>query len=251
MRIQALIIKKQNTNEYDQLVTCYSKEVGKFTAIAKSVLKHGSMQAMHLDLLNLVDFELINGRAMPIIAAAQAEKSYLRIKESLLCLGAAAFFLEVVDRMVFDHQKDEHLWRVLIETLDAFEQLSDERQALSLFRARQLELLKVMGYAVQTDRCTLCHGKELAAGPALALELGGLLCRDCFLRGGRGVLLTRDEVALVKGEATANVSLSKPAKSVIDSIFEYTAGMQFNSLKFLYQVCATGRHAAFSIPASS
>src|SRR3989344_6781387 len=57
----AIIIKKQNTNEYDQLISCYTKELGKITAIAKSILKHSSVQAMHLDVLNLVEFDLVGG----------------------------------------------------------------------------------------------------------------------------------------------------------------------------------------------
>ena len=64
MKTRAIVLKKQNTNEYDQLVTCYTEEFGKLTAIAKSVLKPSSIQAMHLDLFNLVDFELVSGRVL-------------------------------------------------------------------------------------------------------------------------------------------------------------------------------------------
>ena len=80
MRTKAIIIKKQMTKEYDQLITCYSQEWGKLTAIAKSSLKESSIQGMHLDVLNLVDFDLINGRATPIITGAQSENTFSHIR---------------------------------------------------------------------------------------------------------------------------------------------------------------------------
>ena len=100
MRNKAIIIKKQNTNEYDQFVTCYTQEFGKLTAIAKSVLKPSSIQAMHLDTLNLVEFELINGKAMPIIAGAQSENSYRDMKNSIPSLAVAHFFSEIIYKIV-------------------------------------------------------------------------------------------------------------------------------------------------------
>src|SRR3989344_3512978 len=118
MRTKAIIIKKQPTNEYDELVTCYTQEFGKLSAVAKSSLKPSSMQGMHLDNLNLVDFELINGRSLPIIAAAQSESSFRNIKSSLPILAVAQFFADVLDKMVFDLQKDESLWEFIVDVLE-------------------------------------------------------------------------------------------------------------------------------------
>ena len=50
------MVKKINVGEYDQLVILYTKEFGKITAIAKSVVKPESKQTSHLDILNLIDF---------------------------------------------------------------------------------------------------------------------------------------------------------------------------------------------------
>src|SRR3989339_615273 len=100
MRTRAIVIKKQNTNEYDQLVTCYTEELGKVMAIAKSILKKTSLQSMHLDVLNLVEFDLIEGRAWPTIASAQSEDAYLPIKDSIRKFSVASFFLDVIDKII-------------------------------------------------------------------------------------------------------------------------------------------------------
>jgi DNA repair protein RecO len=144
MRTRAIIIKKQNTNEYDQFVTCYTQEFGKLTAIAKSILKHHSVQAMHLDTLNLVEFELINGKAMPIIAGAQADNCYRDLKSSVPSLAVAHFFSEVIDKMVPEMEKDEKLWNFLTDLLD---KLNRFEPSLTFLRQKQFILLGLLGYS--------------------------------------------------------------------------------------------------------
>ncbi len=144
MRTKAIVIKKQNTNEYDQFVTCYTQEFGKLTAIAKSVLKPNSIQAMHLDVLNLVEFELINGKAMPIIAGAQSENSYRELKNSIPSLAVAHFFSEVIDKMVPELEKDEKLWDFMA---DLFDKLNRFEPGLTFLRQKQFVLLGLLGYS--------------------------------------------------------------------------------------------------------
>lgn len=144
MLTRAIIIKKQNTNEYDQFVTCYTQEFGKLVAIAKSVLKSSSVQAMHLDVLNLVEFELINGKAMPIIAGAQSENSYRELKNSIPSLAVAYFFSEIIDKMVPELEKDEQLWNFM---MDLFDKLNRFEPSLIFLRQKQFILLKLLGYS--------------------------------------------------------------------------------------------------------
>jgi DNA repair protein RecO (recombination protein O) len=145
-------------------VTCYTDELGKVTAVAKSALKHTSKQAMHLDLLNLVDFELVNGRATHIITSAQSERTYQRLKRSLSALASASFFLEVFDKMVFEHQPDERLWSFLTGLLDELD--GDTGATFHGFRSRQSHLLGVLGYLPAGRQ--LPTGDDVSASPAFS-----------------------------------------------------------------------------------
>lgn len=237
MLTQAIVIKKQNTNEYDQLISCYTKELGKITAVAKSILKHSSVQAMHLDVLNLVEFDLISGRAMPIITGAQCEKLYHQIKNSLPAFASAGFFLEVLDKIIFDGEKDEKLWGFVIGILENLE--SNSANPLPAFRNGQAELLKLLGYFPMIDRCVLCSaGTEDAKkteGWSLSLEMGGALCRNCFLLGSRGMFLKAADWACLAA-SNWRESPAEPRRSVLDGLFEYTFDAKFRSLDFLYRV---------------
>lgn len=219
MRTKAIILKKQNTNEYDQLVTCYTKEFGKVTAVAKSVLKPSSIQAMHLDIFNLVDFELLNGRATPIITGAQAEKTHPNLKNNLACLAVGYFFAETADRLFFDYQRDDELWcffNSVLTELDAGILNSKE-----FLKNRQVEFLNILGYAPNFNECAFCSSSLGGELMAYSTEVRGGVCKNCFLSGQRGIVLKNN---------------NWQTSSVIGALFEGLAERKLHSLSFFNSV---------------
>jgi len=219
MRTRAIILKKQNTGEYDQLVTCYTEEFGKVTAVAKSVLKPSSIQAMHLDIFNLVDFELLNGRATPIITGAQAEKTYPNLKNNLACLAIGYFFAETANKLFFEYQKDEAIWtflRLLMEKLDARPVDMNE-----LLKSEQVEFFNILGYAPNLDECTFCSAQIDGRLTTYSIEARGAICQNCFLNGQRGIILKDGDWK---------------DSSVMSALFEGLVEKKLHSLNFLNSV---------------
>lgn len=148
MRIQAIILKKIPIREYDELVVCYTQHAGKQTYQAKSVLRHTSKQSSHLDLLNLVDFSLVQGNGHAIITSAYSLKTYSRLKSNLRGMAIAFFILECFDKMIFEGETDEKLWIFLTSTLENMDELASKkyiRWLPALTSVRQ-NLLNVLGY---------------------------------------------------------------------------------------------------------
>jgi len=231
MQTKAIIIKKQDTNEYDQWVTCYTEEFGKLKTIAKSILKPSSVQAMHLDIFNLAEFDLINGRGAPIITGAQVITSFGGIKSSLVKTAAAYFFAEAVDKMVFENDKDEELWFFLFSFLHELNK--DSGNPMKILRQGQARLLDVLGYFPETDSCKSC-GTNLNEGNFSAFNhiLGGVVCKRCFLSGHGGMLISRDDFGLISGTGDG-FSAEGYRKSILDGMFEYISDGKFYSLDLL------------------
>jgi len=234
MQTKAIIIKKQNTSEYDQWVTCYTEEFGKLKTVAKSILKSGSIQSLHLDIFNLAEFELINGRGMPIVTGAQMINSFGGIKSSLVKTAVAYFFTETLDKMVFENEKDEELWSFLASFLGELNK--DDSCPVNLLRQGQSRLLDILGYLPETGSCQVCDDK-LSDGDlgAFNYALGGIVCKKCFLSGHGGILISREDFNLISGKnGKSGDEIYK--KSVLDGIFEYISGNKFSSLDFLSMV---------------
>ena len=144
MKTRAIILKKINTNEHDQLITCYTQELGKITTIAKSILKKSSIQAMHLDLFNLVNFELVTVNSYPIITGAEAENTHLNIKSSMKAISTAFVLGEYVDKLTFEYSKDEDLWDFLVEVFACLNEGTSDTSGLLV--SSQKKLLNILGY---------------------------------------------------------------------------------------------------------
>ena len=111
----AIIIKKQNTNEYDQLISCYTKELGKITAIAKSILKHSSVQAMHLDVLNLVEFDLVDAANRIVKTYSGGMRRRLDLSASLIATPPILFLDEPTTGL--DPRSRLKIWEIISRLL--------------------------------------------------------------------------------------------------------------------------------------
>src|SRR3989338_9978242 len=105
MRHQAIILKKVPLKEDDELIMCYTRDFGKQRYRAKSSTLAHSKQGTHLDVLNHIEFSLVEGKHSPIIASAASIATFPRIKSSLPGLSAAYVLLECFEKLVYEDQE--------------------------------------------------------------------------------------------------------------------------------------------------
>ena len=176
---------------------------------------------MHLDVFNLVEFELINGRSTPIITGAQAENTYTNLKDNLPAMAIVYFFAEVIDKNAFEYQEDEELWNFLVGTLNDLNYKGDPcSYKLDFLKIKQLEFLNILGYAPNLKECVFCLGSELSGLELIAYntQARGVICRACFLNGQEGIVVKNDDFL---------------SNFVLGSIFESLAEKKIYSLKFI------------------
>lgn len=165
MRTQAIILKKIPVREYDELVVCYTKDSGKQVYQAKSILRPSSKQAGHLDILNLVDFSLVQKNSHPIITSSYCLDTFRNLKSSLPALAVAYFLLECFDRLVFEGESDPKLWDFLHSHLCEYNQLAQRGRAHwpMVIKLTREDLLKVMGYdsTLPIEQLADAHFKSL------------------------------------------------------------------------------------------
>ncbi len=165
MRTQAIILKKIPVREYDELVVCYTKDSGKQVYQAKSILRSSSKQAGHLDILNLVDFSLVQKNSHPIITSSYCLDTFRDLKSSLPALAAAYFLLECFDKLVFEGESDPKLWDFLYSHLREYDRLARKGGAdwPIVIKSTREDLLKVMGYdsTLPIEQLANAHFKSL------------------------------------------------------------------------------------------
>lgn len=145
------MVRKTETGEHNQLVTVYTRELGKIKVLAKSAKKNTSKQAGHLDLFNLVDFLAVPGKNYPIITQAQSSENFLDIKSSFAKMMAGFFVLESFHRLVYEEEHDPALWNFLNSQLQRLEQ-AEKDETNSILTDFKKELLTVLGYNQNLDK---------------------------------------------------------------------------------------------------
>jgi len=140
-----VVLKKTNIDEYDQLVSCYSPELGKYVFVAKSASRSSSKQALHLDVLNLIEFSPVEGKSKMIITGADSVETFKGIKGSVRKLANAFLVLEVFDKLVPYAQVDDDLWDFLMKFLYGLERI-EEPDVLNYMRETKKAVSQILGY---------------------------------------------------------------------------------------------------------
>lgn len=176
----AILLRAVGYGEGNRIFTCFGRENGKFSAVARGVLKPKSKLKGHLQLGNRCDLQLVNGRGLKTIASAVAKETYAANREKAECYFYMSYFLELFNDFLPEDAPDENLFFLLDAVLKS---LGDTDPPL-LARFFELKLLAAAGYAVDTEHCAVC-AKKLNGG-FYDTRRSVLTCENC----GSGMVIS-------------------------------------------------------------
>ncbi len=141
---EALILRKSSYGEADLLLTLFSRELGKFRAIAKNAKKSQKRFGGRLDFFNHLAIEVIlkKGR-FNLIGDVALRESHRAIAESVDSFVAATRILELLDLLTPEHEPAGELFDLTVKTLGF---LSEKREPYSVFLVFLLRTLTICGY---------------------------------------------------------------------------------------------------------
>ncbi len=167
--------------EADKLVTLYSRDLGRMTAIAKGAFKSKQRFVNKLELysrLRVFCHPPRNDSGLYLLKEADLLDAHLALRHEYRRYIAAAHFAEVLLRFTREHDPDPALYTLTGWTLDA---LSQNPQPLKIIVFALLHLLSVTGYRPELTCCGRCH-RAVCADHAYVLlpGNGALLCDGCL-----------------------------------------------------------------------
>ncbi len=177
-RTPALLLKKIDKGEWDQLFTVYSRDFGKCDIQAKGIKKMASKLRASSALYSLADIEFIQGKTHKTLTDAVTINGLRGITNSLGKIGAVSAAAELVDRMIAGPERDAKIWDLLVETflfLDAArpEQVSGARHNFFW------KFLSLQGYKPGLYRCCRCKKPLVCEAMFFCSREGGVACGAC------------------------------------------------------------------------
>lgn len=178
-KTEAVVLSKLNYGDSSLIVTLFTKEQGKISAIVKGARSPKSKTSLKIDPLNYIELVYYNkeSRDLQIISSADLIEYYPAIKSDLDRLKYAQSVLELVKFLTVEHEQHVRLFNGITRI---FELLETSNQSPGLVFARFfMFFLEEIGYRVQLGECSVCKKIDLSKMDLSYNFAMGLLCTEC------------------------------------------------------------------------
>ncbi len=144
-----IILKRSNLGEADKLITFYTQNHGKVTAIARGLRKPTSKRAGSLELFNIVKSSFIKGKGdLDTLAEVQILESNPGWRRYLGRVNLAYQLVEVVDKLTPDHQPHPEIFAILSQSLSQIGEFGRDWELK--IKNLKLKILVELGYWPRT-----------------------------------------------------------------------------------------------------
>lgn len=174
--VNAVVLRHLEYGEADRILTLYTLERGKMSAIAKGVRKIKSHKAGHLMPFTQVALFLAKGRNLAVVSQAQAIQTFEALRADLVRTAYAAYVVELVDRFSYDDSDNRQLFNLLVDTLERLDQCAQPPTSVHYF---EVHLMNLLGFRPELTQCVSCGEQVKPVDQYFSAHLGGALCPNC------------------------------------------------------------------------
>jgi DNA repair protein RecO (recombination protein O) len=179
IKTEAVVLNKLNYGDTSIIVTLFTKDYGKLSAIIKGGRSPKSKIGFIVDPLNHLQVILYkkDSREIQIISGADIISHFPGIKDDLEKLKYSFGIIELVKKLIPEHEVNERLFMGIIRIFHLFEDSAEHPKIL--FGRFFMFFLTELGYAVQIQKCASC-GKSNLFNMELSYNFElGILCNNC------------------------------------------------------------------------
>lgn len=188
--MQAIVLSRTNVREYDQVISLYTKELGRQDAMVRGVKKIVSKNAANLEPFSYVQVELVRGKEFLHLTKVQPLHYFSQVRCDPWKSIVAQFVSGFVRQISHVGERDEKLFGLLYSFLFFLEKTIKTNYCIFL-DAYVLDCFSVLGLAPRLDCCVVCNKtakdilkEEIESGEkqksGLYFAGGGLVCQNCL-----------------------------------------------------------------------
>lgn len=177
-KTDAIVIRLADFSESSRVVTLFTREFGRISALAKGVKRLKSAFEAALDLLSNCHIVFIrkSSSGLDLLTEAQLLKRF-RPGSGLVSLNCGYYVAELLSALTEEYDPHPELFELTTRTLARFESNDDPRLPLLHF---ELHLLREIGQLPEFDHCAVCNSPIRLGRPVrFWVGQGGLICSDC------------------------------------------------------------------------
>jgi DNA repair protein RecO (recombination protein O) len=228
--------------EADKIVTVYTKDYGKITAIAKGVRKTKSKFGSSLEILTYSIFLIYKGRNIDIVSQTEILESFFSTSKEVIKFAFAANCVEIVNKLTEEREINIGLFNLLKEVLHYLRGTNDPKLLALSFK---WQTMSILGYRPSLNHCCRCN-KSIEDQKEMYFNIreGGLVCNNCiaedkeecikvylyFVKLVRKILIT--PLSTISNATIPDIKM-KELEKITDLYIAYHSEKSFKTDRFL------------------
>ncbi|MEX2028356.1 MAG: DNA repair protein RecO [Candidatus Curtissbacteria bacterium] len=205
IKTEGVILSRRNFGEADRLLTIYTKDYGKITAIAKGVRRPRSKKAGHVELGNWCKVFIARGKNLDLLTEVELRRAFGIAQFGEKKANKIYHLLEIVDILTPANQKNLRVFSLLVSFLKKASYSEDFNLVSSAFKTK---LLSALGFFSSHNL------KESQAKNVFAM-------------------LENEDFKTVQGKINLSDSSYLKLLAFLDSMIESVAGQKLKTARFL------------------
>jgi DNA repair protein RecO (recombination protein O) len=245
----AIVLRKVDFGDYDLVITFFTLQEGKITAIAKSAKKSTKRFAGILELFSALNVVYSTGRrkGLPVLQEATLKYPFSTIRTSMLKTAYASYWAQLINEWMESGQKQVEIYELFQYILRKLDSCQTSEAALSILF--QMKFITLSGLGPNLGQCSVCHievEKIKETRVQFDFAKGGILCDGCASKTSRKTFLSKGIIKqllwIEKGDLVKAVRVRfssdalKEGLEFLETFVPYHLGKEPRSLKFLQQI---------------
>ncbi|HWR40598.1 MAG TPA: DNA repair protein RecO [Patescibacteria group bacterium] len=174
---EAILLISRDWGEADKLLTFFSREYGKISAVAYGVRRGKNPLRGYLQPFSWLDLSLgfrKNSNALDTVQQCAVKQAFRPLREDLQKMAQASMLVEIVTELWPEREPEPLVFDLLIAAFA----LLDLRNPRIVAQAAAWQLLGLAGFSPVCDECVIC-GAPLLFPAYFHAAAGGAVCTEC------------------------------------------------------------------------
>lgn len=174
LSVDGVVLRAYDHGKNSKLLTLLTRQQGKLTVVARGAKSLKSALFGSSNPFTYAEFILFKNNETYFVDSADTQEIFFELRNDIVNLSAAQYFLEVCYHLARENQPEEELLRVLLNSLYALSKLQTEAPfAKAVFETKVVE---ISGFMPDIAACALCEAQEAGY---VDLTQGKITCINC------------------------------------------------------------------------
>ncbi|MCL5104280.1 MAG: DNA repair protein RecO [Armatimonadetes bacterium] len=172
----SIVLRRIDLGEKDRILTVFTRELGKLSAVAKGARRPGSKLGGASEPFTYSRMFLAMGKELDVLTQAEIRESFPNTKQDIKSVAYGVYMLELVHAFMDERQPNSDLFDTLLSCMYVLEGGTDPEITARYF---ELQILSILGYEPRFDACLRCGRPDGREKIGFSPSVGGIVCNDC------------------------------------------------------------------------